>query len=283
MSHRSPDCTVSLCRFWCAALLGAVACQGGQTGDGDPIAEPASSENGVDLGNDNRELDGSDENGNGSTTNGEGSGRADDDSTTARCQYQRSPVPDRNDRSALGFSAQDILELSPIPIGTSLLWQGSARLSFGPEIGQSELRLNLYHLGGEVLLRQSSVDDCRPALEIDVMMNIISAGGALNETFLTTLVAETANYARFSHSIPAENLEGSFRVLATQPTGGVLDELQFKGILSAEGSCGSVRAVLKYTAVQSDLPPNPQLFGRGTVASWPGNEDCELLNSTNLQ
>lgn len=252
-----------------------LCCQGGQTGDGDPIRDEDSSEEGVGTtnGNSQNESDRPPTAGglDNTVTTGDDGSNANGD-----CHFQRTPITSLNVETQLGFSAQDILDFATTPSQSPLLWKGSSQLSFGPEAGVSALQLDIQHAGGAVFLRDSQQGECASALELDVVMTLQSAGGALSETFITTLVAESKVLLTFEHSIDAQAVAGSFQVLATQPAGGVLEQLTVSGTMSPQGSCGAIDATLSYQPDETLPSAGLQLSGYGTVALWPADSDCEF-------
>jgi hypothetical protein len=116
--------------------------------------------------------------------------------------------------SPLGFSAQDSLELAAGEHVGALHWL-PAPYPYGPESGDSELRLRITSLGSAQFATQ---DDgragatlfCPPSVLTDVTVEVDSAGGALHESFRGVLAASQAESATLSATLIGGQLGGSF-------------------------------------------------------------------------
>ncbi|NJK31274.1 MAG: hypothetical protein HC927_02025 [Deltaproteobacteria bacterium] len=133
--------------------------------------------------------------------------------------------------SALGFSAADVLAFADGEHGSPLFWRAPDSefgVEYGPESGEGSLTVSIAHSGGEIRFIDSEPkegnlgegdfdDDCQDRLEIDVMAQINTAGGALAESLPVTLKASSDLLAQFDAEIPVEDLAGSMTVTALDP------------------------------------------------------------------
>lgn len=125
------------------------------------------------------------------------------------------------DASALGFSGADVLAMALGTHRARLAWNAAPQvITFGPEAGESEIALSVEYRDGPVhLLRAKQGTQTGPELgcqpdriAVEVTVHLTTAGGALAETFTTSLLASAPNRARLSSALAIDELAGAFLV-----------------------------------------------------------------------
>jgi hypothetical protein len=188
---------------------------------------------------------------------------------------------DVDDETALGFAPRRLLELASGPHTAPLHWLANEDFSFGPEEGVGSVTLEVTsteapprYADSEPKEGESGVD-CRDWIELDVMLSVQSAGGALDESVLVTLIATDAYVTRFDASIDPEMLGGTFAFDEGSLDGVTLEELSLQGIFSQYGTSGTFGSRVKASSgkVASE--------SRDTLASWPTTleELCDRGNT----
>lgn len=159
--------------------------------------------------------------------------------------------------SPLGFAAADVLSFAAGEHQSPLFWreQGSdSMVEVGPESGESTLSITISHAGGEIRyvdyepaegggLEADIDENCPDQLEIDVMAQIGSGGGALAESIPVTLTASHALLARFDAAIEPEDLAGSMSVTSLDPQFDV-GAIDFDVGISSYGLSGSITGMV---------------------------------------
>lgn len=232
-------CTVLLA---CAALAG---CYGGQTGG---------------------EFDGSG-----------GRGLIGTPTSDAACMMQTRMLH-VDEVSPLGFSANDVLAYATGTRSASLFWNANtAPASYGPESGQSRIELSLEYRGGAVRAQQFLPEGTGGAaptlgcmadrLEIEVEASLVTAGGALDESFTALLAATSQMSAQLTYSFRLQALNGSFTV--NVPAGSVVDQLQLDTTLNGAGFQGNLSGSVSPSS--KDDPRGGAVGGpiSVTLATWP--------------
>jgi hypothetical protein len=116
----------------------------------------------------------------------------------------------------LGFSAEEVLETALGTHSTPFFWKQGGH-EYGPESGESELTLVLGEPGEARFMKGTPKEtqfdiavDCRDRLEVDVQVHASTQGGALDESFVAPIRAESAKLASLSRSFELAALNGSF-------------------------------------------------------------------------
>lgn len=183
--------------------------------------------------------------------------------------------------SPLGFAAADVLSFAAGEHASPLFWreQGSeSMVEVGPESGESTLSVTISHAGGEIRyvdmepaegeggLEADLAEDCPDQLEIDVMAQIGSGGGALAESIPVTLTATHDLLAHFSAAIEPEDIMGSMTVTSLDPQFdvGAIDldvgissyglSGSITGMISAEMGDTAVAGFVDYAVFPSEEP-----------------------------
>jgi hypothetical protein len=176
--------------------------------------------------------------------------------------------------SPLGFAASDVLAYAEGTRSASLFWNANtAPLGYGPESGQSRIELSLEYRGGAVRSRQftqmgaggaAPTLGCMPdRLEIEVEAVLLTAGGALAESFPTSLTAMSPMSAQLTQSLRLETLNGSF--MLSVPDGFVVDQLGIDATLAGPSFRGSL-----WTQVTMSGPKEETRGATAiTFATWP--------------
>lgn len=132
--------------------------------------------------------------------------------------------------TSLGVSARDVLDLASGEHRETLAWLApSDGVTYGPESGTGEITIVVEPLGaarfverapkspgsgeeGGGLLLFAPDGACPDAIELDVRLQISTAGGALNETVDTTLEATSGELVVGNLRLSTDALTGSFEV-----------------------------------------------------------------------
>jgi len=153
--------------------------------------------------------------------------------------------------SALGFSAAEILAIAEGSHEAPLFWHDGV-ITVGPESGEHSLVVDVAYSGGEIRLVDSKPEfgpdeegRCAPRLEIDAEIGLHSDGGAIAETFKTTLEAVRPEVAMLSLELELDAVEGSLEVLATDPEEGKAGPINIGIGISSFGIFGSLDGVLE--------------------------------------
>ena len=178
-----------------------------------------------------------------------------------------------DDLSSLGYSAKDLLVWADIATSTTLLWNENTNLvGVGPEKGDSKITVEV--LGVASTARVVSPTDTalcgKPRLELDGLVSVETAGGALKEVLSVTLVSRDKNHLEFSTPLHLESLVGSLTL--DLPTGVSLIGLTLSGILATSGAEGSLTAQIEETSSAS----SNNATSTSTVlvlARWPASKD----------
>ena len=207
------------------------------------------------------------------------------------CEPRPQVLASADTESALGFSANDILEFAEGVHQAEVIWNDLSALSFpsdvsvslGPETGTGEITLEIEYSGGEVRYVEteaSTPDDgtevgllggssCPTYLEIDVNATLSTAGGALAEAFPTTLRATTSYLAELSYPFEFEDLMGDLELSVSGGENAELVQFSVEAELAAGLFRGNIGGILQQSneMVASAAPLE--------LASW-GPEPCEL-------
>lgn len=119
------------------------------------------------------------------------------------------------EKSPLGFSAQDSLNLAAGEHTATLHWIPATNYAYGPESGDSQLRVTITSLGSAHYATQAdsrAIDNllCLPSVLTDVTVELDSSGGAFHESFRGVLAASNADSATLSATLLGAHLAGSF-------------------------------------------------------------------------
>jgi hypothetical protein len=206
------------------------------------------------------------------------------------------------DDDGLGFSASDVLEVAGGTRTAELAWEAPATrelqpgvtLSFGPEQGQTSLELSVEYQGGPTrrvhyVLPESdaegpviAMDAVCPedTLEVEVVVTARTAGGALDETFTTSLVAQDPQMATLSQSLELDALAGSFEVDLSAPDDGVsrsISALLLDARLVRGGMSGTLSGGVETSGdASADGMESVSSYALVTCANWPADSVCQL-------
>jgi hypothetical protein len=182
---------------------------------------------------------------------------------------------DLDDDAALGFAPRRMLELASGPHTEPLHWRDDPELVFGPEQGIGSVTFEVTPTGARPRLVVWQVnegarsDDCGSEhIEIDVLLSVQSAGGALSETVPVTLVASDPHVVRFDASLDPEMLGGTFALEESSLGGGTLVDLPLRGAFSQYGVSGTLETHIRTSR------GNTGAEEMGFIATWPSEELC---------
>jgi hypothetical protein len=181
-----------------------------------------------------------------------------------------------DDARPLGFSGAEVLASLPGPHTAALYWNASTQpLTLSPEQGESRIELSIEYTGGRVLwLRPPASSDGGAAssglgcpgerLEIEVLVELKSAGGALDERFATRLRASGPQSAQLDHSLPLAGLSGA--LVVTAPPGISATLLSVNAWLDEQGFRGALSGSVTEESSQSPGSASGRVI---TYAEWP--------------
>jgi hypothetical protein len=167
------------------------------------------------------------------------------------CESRTVALASRDTQSPLGFSASDVLILAGHGYSVPLSWETD---ELGPEAPSDSLQIVIAARDSIPRYLESTPDptvtgftpSCSSTVEVDVRVQLTSAGGALNETLDTVLHAEAADMASVQTLlVPSLNLRGQ---LALTPAM-CRTALRFSGLeialdFSTSGMSGHIGAQL---------------------------------------
>lgn len=214
------------------------------------------------------------------------------------CDAKPSDLDSLDQKTKLGFSANDILAFSAGVHETKIRWGEGDFATFGPETGEHGLRIEVTRASGKPRFvayeeHKSNGDDnigtadiglaypdCSQlgAVEIDVDVKIKSDGGALDESGKATLRATSALWATLSLDIKAEDIQGKLALRDSKPAGFVLDAITIGLDFSQFGVRGGLQTTLTMPASGSDTNAGVSTggaAGRGGAGSIGDSADCD--------
>lgn len=158
------------------------------------------------------------------------------------------------EETELGFSAADILAFAEGTHEENLRWNEQTLATYGPESGAGEITIRVEAVGAVRFLEPPTASDnggllggpsCRGALEIDVEVQIETAGGALDESFEATLRSDNPLEAVAFARLEPETLGGAFEVLEVSLAGFSLAQLDLTLSFTPFGSSGALSATFE--------------------------------------
>jgi hypothetical protein len=215
----------------------------------------------------------------GETAGGHAYGNCDSDATALESADAETP---------LGFTAADVLAFAAGLHETTIRWQPSELASYAPESGEHALTLRVTHAGGElryVEYREGESDGreggelaigtepCsnHNAIEIDVEVEVMTDGGALDERVAGTLRASSLNWAILDVPLEADELGGAFVITETRPAGFTLVQLALEFGLSPLGLRGELDGVFEMRSNDAVSAAG----GGGPIATIGADASCD--------
>lgn len=134
------------------------------------------------------------------------------------CSYTAIPLTDPTVDPGVGFSPAQVLALVEGSHEAPLFWNatfdaGPTTVTIGPEQGASTLQVQVAAAPGGARLMQADPqlydDGCADALELDVQVQVSTAGGALQESFVAPVRARVPDFAELRHAIPWDQIAGT--------------------------------------------------------------------------
>jgi hypothetical protein len=226
---------------------------------------------------------------------GTDTGNPHDDPGTAneggRCDERVSDLT-LEQNSPLGVSAADLVAWVAGTHRETLLWQDSSG-TFGPEHGRSEVTIEIEPLGAHFITRSVAQsgdgreeggvlidiafaeEPCPDAIQLDVRLHISTAGGALDETLVTTLEATSDDYVTGNIALPIDSLNGSFEAEVAAPRNFVprgTPKLNVSFGLSPYGNTGQFGLSSEFVSTDGQVAAQG---GIGILARFPADDFCE--------
>jgi hypothetical protein len=115
--------------------------------------------------------------------------------------------------SPLGFSAGEVLALAEGEQSASFSWLQSPGVAYGPESGVGQVSLRTTAIAPAKFARvdaQRSLAHCVDHVTIPVSIALVTAGGALDESFTADLIATTPDEGVVSALVRSSVLRGAF-------------------------------------------------------------------------
>lgn len=213
-----------------------------------------------------------------------------DEATDSGCEETVVVLAGVDAASALGFTAADVLAVVEGTHAGPIAWSaglndGPATVEFGPESGEGQLTVGIAYQGGEVRHIISKpkpsggdgLDDgggfaaiCNDRLEVDVVVDLDTAGGAFAESFTAPLRATTRGIGIVRHELALADFQGSFAATKVEPANAELGAIALEIGVSGEGLFGGASTMV--TIEDGDV------VGAGFVdiARWPSaTSPCE--------
>jgi hypothetical protein len=208
----------------------------------------------------------------------------------------------------LGFAPSELLSWLTEPAESSLAWgdaefDGGATPGTGPETGESGIRIEISYEGGAINLltageatgegggdsdepppegpiaegpaielasASSGLAEfpCPPEVEIEVLVQVTSDGGALDESFTTFVRASAANTASFRHQIPVDELGGKLTFTGDNADRWELSAVVIDAVLTPSGTSGTIQL---NASGRGDLAG---VASAQSAAVWPAPGEC---------
>jgi hypothetical protein len=198
-------------------------------------------------------------------------------------------------QTALGFNARAVVDLVGGEHAETLLWIDSSGTPFGPESGRSELTLSVEPLGTGRFIDRSvptnsgagpaieiaPLDGCRDSVEIDVRLQLTTAGGALAETIDTVLEAAAPDFASGRFTIDLTEVMGSFEAEPVAPANSELTRSKLTGQLgfSEYGAVGAISLQSEFRSLDGSAVGQG---GAGEIAHFPADNYCGQPNAVSV-
>jgi hypothetical protein len=194
--------------------------------------------------------------------------------------------------TSLGVTARDVLDLASGEHRETLAWLVSPNgVAYGPESGTGEITIVVEPRGGARFIERTPKgqgsdreevgidlftpeDQCPDAIEVDVRLHILTAGGALDETLDTTLDATSGELVVGNVRLPTDGLAGSFEVHMPVPAGFELSkapELILTLGISAYGAVGELGVVSEIRSTDGAVAGQT---GVPRLAHFPAENFC---------
>ncbi len=197
------------------------------------------------------------------------------------CKEASSRPVQLNEQTALGFSAAEVLTFVEGTHQETLTWHPHSLASYGPESGEHQLTLTVTRRSTPIRLTQFTVDtggteigidgNCSDALAIDVRVALQTDGGALDESFDTTLFVRSSRKVSLFHRLDHEQLGGSFEITEIRQPRSRLAQLDLSATLTPFGTSGGLNGVIEQSSADGTaIGAGP---GQGPFASW-GPASC---------
>lgn len=150
------------------------------------------------------------------------SGSAGLDEAADPCTYTSVPLTDLVADPGVGFSPAQVIDLVAGSREAPIFWHetfdAGVTVTVGPERGESRLFVEIAAAPSGARLQRAEPqpydDACSDVLEIDVQVQLSTAGGGLQESFVAPLHARVPDFAELRHAIPWEQLVGTQTVAA---------------------------------------------------------------------
>jgi hypothetical protein len=200
----------------------------------------------------------------------------------ANCKIDSAQEIALDAQTSLGFKASDVLSFVEGEHQEKLTWYPQSGFEYGPESGEHTVTIEIARKGAPRLTkykRASSGEEnialafpdgaCSDAIEIDVEVHVKSDGGALDETFESTIAARNASEVSVFHSFKDEEPNGSFTVTNVSLPNAHVVQLSLGLALNRYGTRGSFNGIIEQRqngAVSAGASRDP-------IASW-GPRDC---------
>jgi hypothetical protein len=177
--------------------------------------------------------------------------------------------------SEIGFTAADVLAVAEGSHTAPIFWH-PGDVQFGPETGEGQLSVDISYAGGEIRYVHAAAPDaaemgCVDRLEIDAGVELHTAGGALDESFASTLRASQPDVAMIRHELALDAIAGALEVTSIEPANGEAAPISVELGVSTFGVFGSFDGGVEVTSGDAVA------FGLQNYATFPTDGlDCEF-------
>lgn len=139
---------------------------------------------------------------------------------TLGCQPVERDMLAWSERSALGFSADELLNALGSEVDARLAWStsGSTPLTLGIERASGSVEFQTREFVSDGSGAEIGVPECNDAVAVPVTVSFTTADGAFAERWPVTLVAESITRVGVYRQVDVNDLEGSFTVTQVDPT-----------------------------------------------------------------
>jgi hypothetical protein len=230
---------------------------------------------------------------NGKRTGGENGGGTLGNAGGSQCQAEPEALASLDVVTPLGISAAQVLAFAQGEHESSIRWQPLEVATFAPESGEHAVtvrvtpedskarfvkyseRPNTGGSGGPTIELAPQSCEGLDAVEIDVKVDIMSDGGAIDEHLAGTLRASSALWATLHLDLKAAELGGDFHVVSSKPAGFTLAQLAIDLGFSPLGLRGSVSGVLQMVAAGSSTSTASAAAAGGAFATIGSDASCD--------
>lgn len=199
------------------------------------------------------------------------------------CRNFISSLPSIDAVSPLGFSASQVLSFAAVKHESTLAWHAIhnvisnydhdsdvSTVGYSPGPGETGVAFTIIYTNGGIQFIHhepnwpDAAKECPDSLVIDVTASLVTSDGALDESFATSLYADSLQQADWGAEIPWSEIKGSFRVATYPPD--FSQGLPLSGSVTPLDTVGHVgEPVMRGVRADQHV----------SFADWPAGTDCD--------